>query len=255
MDEQERLKLKKRYEEMPSEKIMAILLEDEKEYKKEPYEAYELLLEEAKKRGLLKIEPGKPISMGEIELKKEVIYASTDKRFLNFFLDYFICFGLVVILTIILSLFGIFTEGFWEENNPAWTFLWIISYFLYYFIFESKYQRTPAKFITKTKVLDIKGSKPNKSQIVKRSLIRFIPFEPLSGFGGRTPWYGWHDRWSYTMVVDSNYPEFVSESSVAKQTKTITRRTRRCPYCDEEIPYEAIKCQYCKEFLNKSIQK
>ena len=52
MDEQEKSKLKKTYEEMAEGQLIEVILEDEKEYKKQPYEAYELLLEEAKKRGI-----------------------------------------------------------------------------------------------------------------------------------------------------------------------------------------------------------
>lgn len=52
MEKQERLKLKKTYEEMPEEQLIEIILEDEKEYRKAPYEAYGLLLEEARRRGI-----------------------------------------------------------------------------------------------------------------------------------------------------------------------------------------------------------
>ena len=27
---------------------------------------------------------------------------------------------------------------------------------------------------------------------------------------------------------------------------------KRCPFCDKEIKEQAIKCQYCKNFLNKA---
>jgi hypothetical protein len=49
---EEREELRKIYQELPEEKLIEMVLEDEKEYKRQPYEAYELLLEEAKKRGL-----------------------------------------------------------------------------------------------------------------------------------------------------------------------------------------------------------
>ena len=70
MQEQERLRLKKTYEEMPEEKLIEVILEDEKEYKKQPYEAYELLLEEAKRRGIKeKIEERKKFIQNEEYLK------------------------------------------------------------------------------------------------------------------------------------------------------------------------------------------
>ena len=54
MEEQEKLRLKKLYEQMPEGKLIEVILEDEEEYKKQPYEAYKLLLEEAKRRGFEK---------------------------------------------------------------------------------------------------------------------------------------------------------------------------------------------------------
>ena len=54
MEAQESLRLKKLYKDMPEEQLIELILEDEETYKKEPYEAYELLLEEAKIRGIEK---------------------------------------------------------------------------------------------------------------------------------------------------------------------------------------------------------
>ncbi len=71
--------------------------------------------------------------------------------------------------------------------------------FLYYFLFESVFQRTPAKFITGTKVINSMGQKPSLFSIAIRTLIRFIPFEPFSFFTGN--YNGWHDRWSKTYVI------------------------------------------------------
>ncbi len=48
----ERIRLKKLYEQTSSDKLIEMILEDEVQYNKEPYEGYELLLEEVKKRGL-----------------------------------------------------------------------------------------------------------------------------------------------------------------------------------------------------------
>ena len=65
---------------------------------------------------------------------------------------------------------------------------------------EYKWQRTPGKFLTKTIVIDEFGNKPELRAIVLRSLIRLVPFEPLSCIGDKYS-HGWHDRWSKTWVV------------------------------------------------------
>ena len=63
------------------------------------------------------------------------------------------------------------------------------------------------------------------------------------------------------MVVDSKLPEPTTEKPVAEKPtseeakiKKGRAKTKRCPYCDERIPYEAIKCYHCKEFLDKPIK-
>jgi uncharacterized RDD family membrane protein YckC len=68
----------------------------------------------------------------------------------------------------------------------------------YYIFFESVFQATPGKMITGTRVIAEWGDKPSVGQIIKRTLIRFVPFEPFSFLGSTA---GWHDRWSKTRVV------------------------------------------------------
>jgi uncharacterized RDD family membrane protein YckC len=98
------------------------------------------------------------------------------------------------------------TNHFFENY---WTgFLVALSFgILYFFIFEALFQRTPGKFITGTKVIMDDGSKPTAGTILKRTLIRYIPFESISVFTSQDPhkrdtW--WHDRWVSTRVVRKN---------------------------------------------------
>lgn len=70
----------------------------------------------------------------------------------------------------------------------------------YYILMEGLFQRTPAKFLTNTKVVREDGSPPGFAQIVGRSFARLIPFEAFSFFGGPNP-VGWHDSLSKTRVV------------------------------------------------------
>jgi len=74
----------------------------------------------------------------------------------------------------------------------------VVSIFGYYVVFESLTGRTPAKYITRTRVVDVMGGKATFLQILGRSAARFIPFEPFSFFGSG---YGWHDKLSRTRVV------------------------------------------------------
>jgi uncharacterized RDD family membrane protein YckC len=75
----------------------------------------------------------------------------------------------------------------------------LVSMVCYYLLFEGLFQATPGKFITRTRVVDLDGNKPTFTQILGRTLTRFVPFEPLSFFSSTQD--GWHDRWSGTRVV------------------------------------------------------
>jgi uncharacterized RDD family membrane protein YckC len=116
--------------------------------------------------------------------------ASSAYRLANFLLDSVFCWIILFVLFPSLA-------SFFGKNTGA-TFLFGLGFwFLYYFVFEMMFQRTPAKFITRTKVVLLDGSRPSSLVIAKRTLSRFMPFEPLSG-NNRT-W--WHDRWTKTRVV------------------------------------------------------
>jgi len=71
-------------------------------------------------------------------------------------------------------------------------------YFAYYCGFEAFTGKSPAKWLTRTRVITNRGTRPTLGVVFKRTLVRMIPFEPLSYLGrGR----GWHDRWTETRVV------------------------------------------------------
>ena len=70
-------------------------------------------------------------------------------------------------------------------------------YCLYYFLTEAVFHRSPAKFLTGTRVVTEDNQEPTVGQIALRTLVRFVPFEPFSSRSGT--W--WHDRWSKTRVV------------------------------------------------------
>jgi DNA-directed RNA polymerase subunit RPC12/RpoP len=108
--------------------------------------------------------------------------ASQGIRFANSILD-----------LIIIALLSSFVKS-WLFYEMSWLII-----FLYYFIFESVFQRTPAKLLTRTKVVNSDGQKPTVGTIAERTLIRFVPLEAFSFLGDRV--YGWHDKWSRTYVV------------------------------------------------------
>jgi uncharacterized RDD family membrane protein YckC len=83
-----------------------------------------------------------------------------------------------------------------DFTGPAFSFSIVV---LYYFVSEALFARTLGKLVTGTQVVTESGGRPGISQILARSLYRFVPFEAFSFLSRRRP--GWHDRWSKTRVV------------------------------------------------------
>jgi uncharacterized RDD family membrane protein YckC len=84
-----------------------------------------------------------------------------------------------------------------EEEVVVLSF--IISYFGYYIYMESKFQQTLGKFYTKTKVVTLNGEKPKLINIVGRTFLRTIPYDPISFSSSKN---GFHDSLSKTTVID-----------------------------------------------------
>lgn len=119
-----------------------------------------------------------------------MVQASRGVRFANLLIDSFcrFIFGMVL---------GVATGV--AKNPLLGASVGILSMLSYYVFFETVFQATPGKLITRTRVVDMDGNKPTFSRILGRTLSRFVPFEPFSFFSSTEE--GWHDRWSGTRVV------------------------------------------------------
>ncbi len=74
----------------------------------------------------------------------------------------------------------------------------IIFILLYTVLEASSGGYTVGKLITGTKVIREDGGKVSLGDALKRSLIRYVPFDALSIFFSERMW---HDKWSKTMVI------------------------------------------------------
>jgi uncharacterized RDD family membrane protein YckC len=122
----------------------------------------------------------------EAEPRKRLSDASLSTRFANLVIDSI--FRMALLLA-----FAELNGG--EDALLATLFFW----FGYYVLFEWIFARTPAKWLTGTRVVDFDGQKPRFLRILGRTLARYVPLEPFSFLGSRP--LGWHDRWSRTRVV------------------------------------------------------
>ena len=141
----------------------------------------------------------------------QYVPATTGQRFLNFLIDNLLMrFGLSYFTATIVgfflgSLFPEFTYSLINGNNQLGLLLLayiiaIFNYLVYYTFCEKVFNGyTLGKLITGTKAVREDGAPLTFKDSFMRSLIRLVPFEPFSGFGG----YPWHDNWTKTKVIKS----------------------------------------------------
>jgi uncharacterized RDD family membrane protein YckC len=131
--------------------------------------------------------------------------ASQGKRFTNFILDtiFYLIFCAIIgfVLGIVFAIFSPSLLSIFNEENKIISYLiGFIALFIYYSILEALTGRTIAKFITKTKVINENGLKPDYREILLRTICRFIPFDAFSYLSDDN--LGWHDKLSKTKVVE-----------------------------------------------------
>jgi uncharacterized RDD family membrane protein YckC len=73
-----------------------------------------------------------------------------------------------------------------------------IVFILYFILAENMFQKTLGKIITKTKVVNLDGEKPNFVDITIRTFSRLIPFDGISYLYSIS---GLHDKLSKTIVI------------------------------------------------------
>lgn len=133
------------------------------------------------------------------------LLATRGQRFLNCILDLLIVHIILASIGTTIIIIGDVSNNYelsnWIESTTTVEKLlfWSVILFLYYFLTETYFSRTFAKYFTKTIVITKDGSRPNKRTISIRTLSRFIPLEALTFLG--TNVRGLHDLFSDTYVV------------------------------------------------------
>lgn len=123
--------------------------------------------------------------------------AGKGRRFGTLVIDYLCYFVCSLVLGIFVGIF--FGEaGLAVFEGISGFLIGLLMLTSYYVFFEGLWGRTPGKLIFGTVVVDDHGRKPPLGTIIKRTLLRFIPFEPFSLLLGEQ---AWHDSMSDTRVV------------------------------------------------------
>jgi uncharacterized RDD family membrane protein YckC len=122
----------------------------------------------------------------------DVMDASAGARFANLLIDLVCRMVFAYVLAFALAMTGVRMAGL------EGIVFGLGSMLLYYVGFETLFGRTPGKLITGTRVVRMDGRPLTFLDVLKRTLCRFVPFEPFSFLSDAR---GWHDRWSDTRVV------------------------------------------------------
>lgn len=134
-----------------------------------------------------------PIQTGKTVTSSLV--ASQHQRALNYLVDYYI----QTIITILLfaHIYAFFPA---LAAGSMGIVIGIVFWLAYYIFFETLFQKTPGKFVSRSRVVTATGVRPSFVVILLRTLCRMIPLESISFLS----WYpvGWHDKLSGTVVID-----------------------------------------------------
>jgi uncharacterized RDD family membrane protein YckC len=139
---------------------------------------------------------------------KETLYeqpATVGQRFLNYMIDLFFFYVIIIALS---AIAGMVLGSIIAENETLFGMSLLLQYLLIYTVLVATYTffetitkgRTIGKMVTKTRAVRSDGTPLTFNDALMRSLVRIIPFEPLSAFGG----HPWHDNWTNTKVIKDN---------------------------------------------------
>jgi uncharacterized RDD family membrane protein YckC len=109
----------------------------------------------------------------------------------------------IVDLTLVWLIVILVDTGVGSNYPRAIDFLFPITYFAYYIIFEFYFQRTIGKYLTGSLVVDDYGERPELKAIFLRTITRIIPLDPYSFFWTEENRL-WHDTWSNTFVISND---------------------------------------------------
>lgn len=135
----------------------------------------------------------------------EDLLATRGQRIFNCIFDLLIVHTVLISIATTVVIIGDITNNNdlsnWAKSTTTLErlFFWAVILFLYYFLTETYFSRTFAKYFTKTIVVTKDGSRPSKRAISIRTLSRFIPLEGLTFLSGDLR--GLHDLFSDTYVV------------------------------------------------------
>lgn len=142
----------------------------------------------------------KAIIKKEKKIETDSGTVGSEIRFIHYLVDTIICY---ILSFFVMALAALLLPIINDTYLTLVSFILILGvFFMYYFIMESKYQKTLGKFLTKSKVTSKEGSIPTQNEIMTRTFCRFIPFDNFSFLFTKN---GFHDSLSSTTVIKDNF--------------------------------------------------
>lgn len=143
-----------------------------------------------------------------------LVPAAMHKRYLNYLVDYYVqLFFIFILFGIAVIFFGIKIEPEGNDYSLTNILLGAAILVIYNTFFETVWGKTPGKFVSRTKVLMKNGQPAGFVTILKRSLLRLIPFEMLSLLFSKNP-VGWHDKFADSVVIDEKNAQPTTKSGL-----------------------------------------
>jgi len=144
------------------------------------------------------------ISTDLLNIENYLVRAESGKRFINYVIDLILFYIIAVGIGVVLALISPSTiEGLSDSDGFGLIdrIITLILYALYMSVIESVFKgKSLGKIITKTRAVNLDGSRISTSTAFARGFSRAVPFCVFSAFG--SPCNPWQDKWTNTMVID-----------------------------------------------------
>lgn len=137
----------------------------------------------------------------------DLVRASSGKRFVNYLVDVFFFYVIIVLIGAAIGIFAPEWIEFLDSTDPIYNLvgriLSLVLYALYMGAIEAMLDgKSIGKLVTRTRAVKLNGDKINAGLAFARGAYRAVPFAAFSAFGD--PSDPWQDRWTDTMVIDEN---------------------------------------------------
>jgi uncharacterized RDD family membrane protein YckC len=137
-----------------------------------------------------------------------IVRAESGKRLLNYIIDLAFFYMLAIVVGIFIAIASPSSvESLTDDSNPIGDrLLGLVLYGLYMSIIEALFKgKSLGKLITRTRAVNMDGSRITVGTAIARGFSRAVPFCAFSALG--SPCNPWQDKWTDTLVIDERLSE------------------------------------------------